>query len=57
MSQTRIREPLPYQVQELLPVPVNEAMLDFYPVAEIMTDNGPVVNGLFIAAIKEAVTR
>ena len=55
MSQTRIREALPYQVQELLPVPVNEAMLDFYPVSESMTDTGPVVNGLLIAAIKEAV--
>lgn len=55
MSQARIRESLPYQVQELLPVPVNEAMLDFYPVTEEMTDSGPVVHGLLIAAIKEAV--
>ncbi|GHD47208.1 type IV pilus assembly protein PilM [Mycetocola manganoxydans] len=55
MSQTRIREALPYQVQELLPVPVTEAMLDFYPVSEEQTEGGPVVHGLLIAAIKEAV--
>ena len=55
MSQERIREALPYQVQELLPVPVGEAMLDFYPVSESQSDTGPVVHGLLIAAIKEAV--
>ncbi|MCP2029972.1 type IV pilus assembly protein PilM [Okibacterium sp. HSC-33S16] len=55
MSQERIREALPYQVQELLPVPVGEAMLDFYPVSEGQSDSGPVVHGLLIAAIKEAV--
>lgn len=55
MSQARIREALPYQVQELLPVPVSEAMLDFYPVSEEETPGGPVVHGLLIAAIKEAV--
>jgi type IV pilus assembly protein PilM len=55
MSQARIRETLPYQVQEMLPVPVTEAMLDFYPVSESITDSGPVLHGLLIAAIKEAV--
>ncbi|GGE81920.1 type IV pilus assembly protein PilM [Mycetocola zhadangensis] len=55
MSQTRIRETLPYQVQEFLPVPVNEAILDFYPVSEETTDAGPMVHGLLIAAIKDAV--
>ncbi|HEV7848573.1 MAG TPA: type IV pilus assembly protein PilM [Mycetocola sp.] len=55
MSQARLRESLPYQVQELLPVPVTEAMLDFYPVSEELTAGGPVVHGLLVAAIKEAV--
>ncbi|RWZ50031.1 type IV pilus assembly protein PilM [Labedella phragmitis] len=55
MSITRIRESLPYQVQDHLPVPVEEALLDFYPISEAMSDSGPVVNGLLIAAIKEAV--
>lgn len=50
-----IRASLPFQVQDLLPVPVSDAMLDFYPVSESQGDNGPVVHGLLIAALKEAV--
>jgi type IV pilus assembly protein PilM len=55
MSQTRIREALPFQVQEMLPVPVADALLDFYPVSESMSDSGPVINGLLVAAVKDAV--
>lgn len=55
MSLPRIRESLPYQVQDLLPVPVSEALLDFYPVSEAQSHGGPVVNGLLIAAVKDAV--
>lgn len=54
-SLQHIRESLPFQVQDLLPVPVAEALLDFYPVAEAMTESGPVVNGLLVAAVKDAV--
>jgi type IV pilus assembly protein PilM len=52
----QIREALPFHVQELLPVPVAEALLDFYPISESTGEHGPVVNGLLVAAIKEAVT-
>jgi type IV pilus assembly protein PilM len=55
MSQARIRESLPFQVQEMLPVPVADALLDFYPVSESMSESGPVINGLLVAAVKEAV--
>jgi type IV pilus assembly protein PilM len=55
MSQTRIRESLPFLVQDMLPLPVADALLDFYPVAEAQSDAGPVVNGLLVAAVKEAV--
>lgn len=51
----QIRESLPFQVQELLPVPVEDAILDFYPITEEVGADGPVVNGLLIAAIKDAV--
>jgi type IV pilus assembly protein PilM len=51
----RIREQLPFQVQDLLPVPVADALLDFYPISREMTDQGPMINGLLVAAIKEAV--
>lgn len=51
----QIRESLPFQVQDLLPVPVGDAILDFYPVSEGLGENGPVVNGLLVAAVKDAV--
>lgn len=51
----RIRESLPFQVQDMLPLPVAEALLDFYPVSEGMSEHGPVVHGLLIAAVEEAV--
>lgn len=55
MSRLRIRESLPFHVQDMLPVPVADALLDFYPVSEEVGDSGPVTNGLLVAAVKEAV--
>ena len=55
LSRREIRAALPFQVQDLLPVPVADALLDFYPVAESDGDTGPVVSGLLVAAVKEAV--
>ncbi len=52
----QIREALPFHVQDMLPVPVSEALLDFYPISEETGEHGPVVNGLLVAAIKEAVS-
>jgi type IV pilus assembly protein PilM len=52
----RIREALPFQVQDMLPVPVADALLDFYPIAE--TEDGVAgaqVHGLLVAAVKETV--
>jgi type IV pilus assembly protein PilM len=51
----RIRETLPFVAQDMLPVPVQDALLDFYPISETMTENGPTTHGLLIAAVKEAV--
>ena len=55
MSIPRIRESLAFQVEDMLPVPANDAILDFYPIAEVQGENGPVIDGLVIAAIKETV--
>ena len=55
MSLSGIRESLPLHVEELLSVPVAEALLDFYPIAESVGENGPQVNGLLIAAVAAAV--
>ena len=50
-----IREALPFQVQDLIPVPVAEALLDFYPIAEVNSETGPAVSGLLVAAVKASV--
>jgi type IV pilus assembly protein PilM len=57
MSLKRIRESLPFQVQELISIPVAEALLDFYPISEVAGegDSGPQITGLLVAAVKEAV--
>ena len=55
MSAERIRESLPFLVQDMLPVPVVDAVLDFYPVSETEGEHGPMVAGLLVAAVKEAV--
>ncbi|MGO4534647.1 type IV pilus assembly protein PilM [Leifsonia sp. 2MCAF36] len=51
----RIRESLPFLVQEMLPLPVSETILDFYPTSEGMGEHGPTVSGLLIAAVKDAI--
>lgn len=53
----QIKESLPFQVQELLPVPVADALLDFYPISGGKTESGEVINGLLVAAVKESVLR
>lgn len=51
---SQIRASLPFLVQDILPMPVTEAVLDFYPISRV-DDNGPELNGLLIAATKESV--
>ncbi|NLP85913.1 pilus assembly protein PilM [Microbacterium sp. CFH 90308] len=46
-----LREALPFQVQDLLPVPVSQAVLDFYPFAQ----QGDQVTGLLVAAVSESI--
>jgi type IV pilus assembly protein PilM len=55
MPLERIREALPFQVQELLPVPVADALLDFYPISDGEADGAEVINGLLVAAVRGAV--
>ena len=46
-----LAQALPFQVQDLLPVPADQAVLDFYPVAQ----EGDQVTGLLVAAVAETV--
>lgn len=51
----QLRASLPYQVADLLPVPVEETILDFYPVEEVAGSEPPAMRGLLVAALTEAV--
>ena len=46
-----LKQALPYQVQDLLPVPVSQAVLDFYPTSQV----GDQVTGLLVAAVAENI--
>ncbi|MEO5534694.1 MAG: type IV pilus assembly protein PilM [Pseudolysinimonas sp.] len=52
---SQIRESLPFLVQDQLPVPVAEVLLDFFPVSTEQTASGKQVSGLLVAAIEDAV--
>lgn len=51
MKPELLREALPYQVQDLLPVPASQAVLDFVPLSQ----QGEQVSGLLVAAVSEAM--
>lgn len=51
----QLRAALPFKAQDLLPLPVEHAVLDFYPVEEVEDDDGPAIRGLLVAATKESV--
>jgi type IV pilus assembly protein PilM len=56
LSAKETRALLPKRVQELIPMPVSDAIIDFYPVAPAApTTEGPMVRGLLVAAYAEAV--
>ena len=48
-----LKQTLPFQVRELLPMPVEKALLDFYPLSD--PGKGETVHGLVVAAPKENV--
>ena len=51
MAPALMRDALPFQVQDLLPVPVNQAVLDFYPISE----SDGQVHGMLVAAVEETI--
>jgi len=52
---SQLRASLPFQVQELLPMPVEEAMLDYYPTETYSGPTGNMVRGMLVAASKDSV--
>ena len=46
-----LRAALPYQVQDLLPVPASQAVLDFFPLSQ----QGDQISGLLVAAVADTI--
>lgn len=56
MSEQELAEALPFQVQEYIPIPVEETFLDFVPIEEFTTPDGePMLSILVVAAQREMV--
>ncbi len=56
MSELELVEALPFQVQEYIPIPVEETFLDFVPIEEFTTPDGePMLSILVVAAQRDMV--
>jgi type IV pilus assembly protein PilM len=55
MAQEELRESLPFQVQDFLPMPVDQAVLDFFPLEEVVEGTARALKGLLVAAARETV--
>ncbi|WP_062295573.1 type IV pilus assembly protein PilM [Demequina maris] len=51
----KLRQSLAFHVQDQLPMAADEAILDFYPTAEIEAQGGETLRGLLVAAPRELV--
>jgi len=56
MPLPQLRASLPFQVQDLLPMSTDEALLDFYPTDQFDGENGLTVHGLLVAAVRDTVS-
>jgi type IV pilus assembly protein PilM len=54
MPEREMRQSLPFQVRDMLPLPVDRSLLDFHALQESTEDD--TIRGLLIAAPKDAVT-
>lgn len=55
MPMDQIRSSLPFQVQDMLPVAVDDVLLDYYPTAAYDGPSGRMVSGLLVAATRDTV--
>lgn len=51
----QLRKSLGFQAADILPMAADDALMDYYPIAQGEGQNGPVLNGLFVAAVRESV--
>ncbi|MDH3426194.1 MAG: type IV pilus assembly protein PilM [Acidimicrobiia bacterium] len=50
MEESELTEALPFQVQDSLPIPVDEAMLDYVPLEEFATPEGEAMLSILVVA-------
>ncbi len=56
MPADELKKSLAFQVQDFVPMPIEQAVLDFHPLEELTSDNGSrVVRGLLVAASRDMV--
>lgn len=55
MPPAELKSSLQFQVQDLIPVAVEDAILDYLPTGSRAGEHGPVVSGLLVAATKDTV--
>jgi type IV pilus assembly protein PilM len=55
MPENELRSSLKFQVADLVPMPVDEAVLDFVPLDEVTSDNARLVRGLLVAPSQDMV--
>lgn len=55
MPMTQLRAALPFQVQDTLPVAVEDAVLDYFPTGESNGPEGRMLHGLLVAATRDTV--
>jgi type IV pilus assembly protein PilM len=56
LPERELKASLPFQVQDYLPMSVDQAVLDFHPVEDVATPGQPrVLRGLLVAAVRDVV--
>jgi type IV pilus assembly protein PilM len=55
MPLAQLKESLPFQVMELLPMSTDDALLDFFPTGEVDGPQGRMVRGMLVAAQRDTV--
>ncbi|GEK19972.1 type IV pilus assembly protein PilM [Cellulomonas xylanilytica] len=55
MPIAQIRSSLPFQVQDMLPVAIEDAVLDYVPTGSFDGEHGRMLRGLLVAATKDTV--
>ncbi len=55
MPLPQLRESLAFQVQDLLPMSTDDALMDYYPTGELESPTGRMMHGMLVAAPRDTV--